>query len=1203
VYATSPSESVAKVNVSISGVTNAIIFGNNTNWQQQSIAFTASNTTTAVVISGVEPGMLLDTFALATVTNSIPDPLYYLPEDSLKSLIGTSPLGLWTLEILDNRAGATNNASLVSWSLDFTFANTNFNANTISTNSFPGPVTNYIPGGALQWYLVNVPTNADISTNSLLFATLPLQMWWSTNVPPTVTNLADVQLLNNSTAGTALLFTNGSPFNTTPAFLEPGGTYYLGIQNTNVAGANYAVDVTFHLNLSFSGPTVVTEPATNIVVDAADLQAEVTPNSTNTTVYFDYGTTTNYGSTTASIVLTSNYSLAQWVVIGVSNLTQPGIWHYRAVGYNIYGTNYGADLTFTNPYAVPPPYAFTMPATLVNGSSAQLNGMATPNGYDATAWFEWGTSPAYTSNTPPVNVGTNFNVVYVTNQIAGLVTNVAIHYRLVVSNVVGVTYGFDQVFAQGSVLAWGSGFAGQTTPIPSGLTNLVVGAGAGFDFSLALNYDGTVVAWGDDSSGQTNVPAGLNNAVAVDGGVAHSLALRSDRTVMVWGDDTYNQTNVPVDLTNAVAAASGGNHWLALRDTGVPLAWGRNNNGQTNLPAGLSNVVAVVAGYAHCLALKNDGTVVAWGNNAQGQTNVPAGLTNVVAIAAGHDDSLALRKDGTIVAWGSNANGQTNVPTSLTNVIAIAAGDYHCLALKGDGSVWFWGDSSSGQLNPYGSPWDPYEFGLTNVFAIAGGGFHTVAVKAPYGLNVTNTAPYWTNGLAGATVTMDEMTSLSITNAALDNNSPPQVVFYSLINPPAFVSIDSFNGIITCNPQETDGPTNVVITTVAADNGFPVLKSTNTFTLVVNEVNRPPFWTNGVPAVTNFTIGTGQMLTVTNTASDPDIPLNTLTYNTTVSPSNSAPAISSSGVITWVPSVAGTFTLMTIVTDFNAPALVNQNLTATNYLTVIVTNGPVPPPVATNINIGSIVFTNIGGSNGFLLTWFAPSNYLFQVQWASALPPAWQTFTNPPVVTYNTNYFTSPTNTQFNFFDDGSETGGFGPTRFYRLILLQATNAISFPAPSNQVVSVGGYFSITNAATNSNPAAVMTYTLLEAPSGAVITNDVITWPSAGPAGLAARFTTLVTDDSIPPVSATNTFTVFVSPFPSITNVTVTATNTVIGWTAPTNDVFQVQWTTNLVAPVTWTLFPDIITSTNGSFVFMDTNAPLVMKFYQLLLLP
>ncbi len=132
----------------------------------------------------------------------------------------------------------------------------------------------------------------------------------------------------------------------------------------------------------------------------------------------------------------------------------------------------------------------------------------------------------------------------------------------------------------------------------------------------------------------------------------------------------------------------------------------------------------------------------------------------------------------------------------------------------------------------------------------------------------------------------------------------------------------------------------------------------------------------------------------------------------------------------------------------------------------------------------------------------------------------------------------------------------------------------------------------------------LTYSLLNAPTNASIsTNGIITWTNAVPPGIAARFTTLVSDNGLPPASATNTFTIFVTPLPAITNVTVTATNVVLHWSAPTNDQFKVQWTTNLAPVIIWTPFPNIITSASGVFTFTDTNAPLIMKFYELILLP
>jgi hypothetical protein len=229
-------------------------------------------------------------------------------------------------------------------------------------------------------------------------------------------------------------------------------------------------------------------------------------------------------------------------------------------------------------------------------------------------------------------------------------------------------------FAASRVVAWGAGTTnsglfpdlGQAI-VPEDLTNAVAVAG-GESFSMALKADGTVAAWGDNSSGQTIVPNDLTNVVAIAAGYAHALALRADGTVIGWGDHTSHQTEVPPDLANVVAIAAGEAHSLALRSDGTVVAWGS----QTDVPADLNNVVAIAAGGSHSLALRANGTVVTWGDNSSGQTNVPAALSNVVAIAAGASHSLALKADGQVVAWGS----QTKVPASLAtpNAAVISSG-------------------------------------------------------------------------------------------------------------------------------------------------------------------------------------------------------------------------------------------------------------------------------------------------------------------------------------------------------------------------------------------------------------------------------------------------------------------------------------------------------------------------------------------------
>ncbi len=130
--------------------------------------------------------------------------------------------------------------------------------------------------------------------------------------------------------------------------------------------------------------------------------------------------------------------------------------------------------------------------------------------------------------------------------------------------------------------------------------------------------------------------------VGIAGGAFHSLALRKDGTVVAWGYNADGETNVPTGVNTIVAAAGGRFHNLAAGRDGTVAAWGYNGSGQATVPPGLSNVVAVAGGGDHSLALRRDGTVAAWGYNLYGQAAVPPNLTNVAAIASGYSHSLAL---------------------------------------------------------------------------------------------------------------------------------------------------------------------------------------------------------------------------------------------------------------------------------------------------------------------------------------------------------------------------------------------------------------------------------------------------------------------------------------------------------------------------------------------------------------------------------
>jgi alpha-tubulin suppressor-like RCC1 family protein len=308
----------------------------------------------------------------------------------------------------------------------------------------------------------------------------------------------------------------------------------------------------------------------------------------------------------------------------------------------------------------------------------------------------------------------------------------------------------------GTVVGWGDNSTGQTN-LPPGLTN-VVAIAAGFHHSLALKPDGTVVGWGENDFGQTNPPAGLSNVAAIAAGWGTSLALKRDGTLEEWGwDGGYGLKATAESLTNIKAIAACWDCFMALRNDNTVFVWGNSTHGETNVPAGLNNVTRIAGGGYFCMALKGDGTVVTWGSNYAGQTNVPGGLDSVAAIAAGGYHCLALKSDGTVVAWGAGTNntglnlafGQSMVPPELTNAVAVSAGYYHSLALRADGTLVAWGLGSSGQTN--------IPAGLHGVTAISAGGYHNLALvdgSYPMQLSGVNCLPggqvqFAVSGLAG----------------------------------------------------------------------------------------------------------------------------------------------------------------------------------------------------------------------------------------------------------------------------------------------------------------------------------------------------------------------------------------------------------------------------------------------------------------------
>ena len=94
------------------------------------------------------------------------------------------------------------------------------------------------------------------------------------------------------------------------------------------------------------------------------------------------------------------------------------------------------------------------------------------------------------------------------------------------------------------------------------------------------------------------------------------------------------------------------------------------------------------------------------------------------------------------------------------------------------------------------------------------------------------------------TQTVNELTLLTVTNTATNANIHSTIAGYGLVNPPAGAAINA-NGIVTWTPSQNQSPgTNTITTVVTNANPYdlinPNLTATNSFTVIVREVNVAP---------------------------------------------------------------------------------------------------------------------------------------------------------------------------------------------------------------------------------------------------------------------------------------------------------------------------------------------------------------------------
>jgi hypothetical protein len=174
--------------------------------------------------------------------------------------------------------------------------------------------------------------------------------------------------------------------------------------------------------------------------------------------------------------------------------------------------------------------------------------------------------------------------------------------------------------------------------------------------------------------------------------------------------------------------------------------------------------------------------------------------------------------------------------------------------------------------------------------------------------------------------------TMSLSLSANDADGDAITYAFGASAPPGMV-LNAQSGGLNWITSPTQGSSTNQVTVVARDNGFPQLSATQTFLVTVISANHAPT----LAAITNYVLPEGRLLTITNIASDSDLPTQTLTFSLGSGAPEGAEINPFTGVFTWRPDVTerGTTNLLSIiVTDSGVPPM-----SATQSFTVAVIPG------------------------------------------------------------------------------------------------------------------------------------------------------------------------------------------------------------------------------------------------------------------------